>query len=313
MDSNSKRNLVLELHKSARKFYPRRRTIVKGISDLYQADLVEMIPYSNENDGYKYILTCINCFSKMAYCLPLKSKTSKEVANKFEQEILLKLPKYLLPKHIQTDMGKEFYGTPFRNLMHKYNIIHYSTYSSIKAAIIERFNRTLKNKMWIDLSIQGAYRWVDILSKLVSNYNQTKHRSIGLRPIDVNKKNEHSIALRLNKNKQILTRKPKFKIGQLVRISRLKHVFEKGYKVNWSYEVFKVVKYSSTFPRVYHLQDLHGNKIKGCFYEQELLEAKNPDVYLVEKVLKRKSNKVFVKYLGFGDEENQWLPISQVQ
>lgn len=314
MNSNdSKRKLVLELHQSARKYYPRRKTILKNISDLFQADLVEMIPYAPENDGFKYILTCINCFSKVAFCVPLKSKTSTEVAHQMENSILLKLPKHLYPKHIQTDQGKEFYGTPFLNLMKKYKIKHYSTYSNMKAAIVERFNRTLKNKMWIELNVQGSYRWVDILSNLVSDYNNTKHRTIGMRPNDVNEKNQHLIAMRLNKVKKNITKPPKFKKDQLVRVSKLKHVFEKGYKVNWSYELFKIVSYSSTYPRVYFLQDLKGNSINGCFYEQELLHAKNADLYLVEKIIKRKGNKVFVKYLGFGEEENQWIPTSDLK
>lgn len=133
-----------------------------------------------------------------------------------------------------------------------------------------------------------------------------------MRPVDVNKKNEHSITLRLNQKKQILKKSPKFNVGQFVRVSKL-NVFEKGYKVNWSYEVFKVTRYSNTFSRVYYLQDLKGNPIKGCFYEQELIQANNPDIYLVEKVLKRKGNKVSVKYLGFGDEENQWISISNIK
>lgn len=124
--------------------------------------------------------------------------------------------------------------------MDKYKINHYSSFSTMKCAIVERFNRTLKNKMWIELNVQGSYRWVDMLSDLVSSYNKSPHRSIGMRPVDVNKKNEHSITLRLNQKKQILKKSPKFNVGQFVRVSKLKHVFEKGYKVNWSYEVFKV-------------------------------------------------------------------------
>lgn len=313
MESDSKRKLVLELHQSTRKIYPRRRTILRGLSDLYQADLVEMIPYAKDNDGYKYILTCINCFSKKAYCAPLKTKTSLEVAHQMESHVLLKLNIHLLPKNIQTDNGKEFYGAPFRKLMNKYKINHYSSFSNMKAAIVERFNRTLKSKMWVELNVQGSYRWIDILPSLVLSYNSTKHRSIGIAPIDVNKKNEHTIAVRLNPKKENIIKGPKFKVGQFVRVSKLKHIFEKGYKANWSYEVFKVTKYSNTFPRVYYLKDLKENSIKGCFYEQELLATKNPDIYLVEKIIKQKGNKVLVKYLGFGDEDNQWLPISNIK
>lgn len=308
----SKRGLVSELHRPARKRFPHRHTLLRNVHDLYQADLVEMIPYANENNGYKYILTCINCFSKYAYCAPLKNKTSKEVADQMENFILSKLNRRMIPNHLQTDAGKEFFGQPFRNLMQKFNINHYSTFSPMKAAIVERFNRTLKTKMWLELNLQGSYRWLDVLPSLVSTYNATKHRSIGMAPRDVNLKNQDLIALRLNRPKQILGKTSKFKLGDLVRISKVKHIFQKGYESNWSYEVFRVVKVGNTFPRVYHLEDLLGKPISGGFYEQELLKTSHPDVYLIEKVLQRKGNKVLVKYLGFDHRDNQWIPASSL-
>lgn len=310
--TTEKRGLVEEIHRPARKIYPRRSTILNGLSDLYQADLVEMIPYARENNGYKYILTCINCFSKRAFAAPLKNKTSAEVAQKMKDYILDKVSSGATPKHMQTDQGVEFYGGPFKKLMKKYAINHYSTYSVIKAAIIERFNRTLKSKMWVEFNVQGSYRWVDILQSLVDKYNKTYHRSIKMRPIDVNHKNETEISLRLNRHKVLSTSTAKFKIGQLVRISKQKNVFGKGYKANWTYEVFKITKVGKTAPRVYYLQDLKGNDIKGCFYEQELLKAIYHDIYLIEKIIKRKGDKVLVKYLGFDNTDNEWLPASSI-
>lgn len=308
----TKRSIVEEIHRPARKKFPRRSTILRGISDLYQADLVEMIPYEKENDGYKYILTCINCFSKVAYCAPLFSKSTSEVARQMELYVLSKLSKKEIPKLMQTDAGTEFMGKPFQKLMKDHHVHHYTTYSTIKAAIVERFNRTLKTKMWIEFHVQGSYRWVDLLPKLVKVYNETKHRSIGVRPIDVNSSNENSIMLRLNRPKYVLDSKPKFEIGQYVRVSKQKHVFSKGYHPNWSYEVFKISKASATRPRVYHLLDLKGNIIKGCFYEQELQATKHQDQYLVEKVLKRRGDNVLVKWFGFDSTENSWIPMKSL-
>lgn len=213
-----KRSLIEEIHQPARKIFPRRHTILRGISDLFQADLVEMIPYARENNGYKYILTCINCFSKVAYCIPLFTKLSSEVAAQMDKYIFQNLSTNMMPKHVQTDAGTEFMGKPFQNLMKKYKINHCTTFSSIKAAIVERFNRTLKTKMWIEFHVQGSYRWVDLLPKLVENYNRTIHRSIGMRPIDVNKKNESVLMLKLSKAKIVLKSKPRFNINQFVRI-----------------------------------------------------------------------------------------------
>ena len=140
--SDVKSKIAHELHRPARKNFQRRRVKVLGIGDLLQADLVEMIPYARDNNGYKYMLTLIDCFSKKAYAAPLKDKTAKHVKLAMES---------ILPdnvKHLQTDEGKECFNKDFKELMKKRNITHYHTYSHIKASIVERFNRTLKNWMW---------------------------------------------------------------------------------------------------------------------------------------------------------------------
>ena len=99
----------------------------------------------------------------------------------------------------------------------------------------------------------------------------------------------------------------KFKLGDSVRVSKYKTIFEKGYTPNWSTEVFKIVKVRQTNPVTYLLEDWRGNPIEGGFYEYELLKAAVPGVYLVEKILRRKDDKVFVKWLGFDKEHNSWI------
>jgi transposase InsO family protein len=139
----SKRDIAIELHKPARKNYTRRRVNVYGKNDLWQADWVEMIPYSKQNKGYKYILCVINCFTKFVWAIALKSKTAKEVSSAMPKILLKRAPKLL-----QLDNGKEFYNSTFDALMKKYNIHKYLTFSITKACIVERFNRTLKEKMF---------------------------------------------------------------------------------------------------------------------------------------------------------------------
>jgi len=82
-------------------------------------------------------------------------------------------------------MGKEFYNADVQRLVNKHDINHYSTYSVLKASVVERFNRTLKNDMWKMFTLNGNYKWTDLLSCLVSNHNARRHRTIGMRPIDV--------------------------------------------------------------------------------------------------------------------------------
>ena len=101
--------------------------------------------------------------------------------------------------------------------------------------------------------------------------------------------------------------KPRFKKGDSVRISKTKHIFEKGYTPNWTTEIFSIVRVAPTNPVTYHIKDYQGQIVRGGFYEQELLKVKYPDVYLVEKVLKRRKNEINVKYLCFDSSFNQWI------
>ncbi|KAK9888953.1 hypothetical protein WA026_004237 [Henosepilachna vigintioctopunctata] len=139
-----KRDVDNELHKPVRINFPRRRVIVKGLLDLFQADLVEMIPYARFNKGFKYILIVIDVFSKYVWAIPLKNKTATHVRDAM-RGILKQLSHP--PKNLQTDFGKEFYNKYFKELMNTSNINHYSSYSNLKCSVVERVNRTLKSIM----------------------------------------------------------------------------------------------------------------------------------------------------------------------
>lgn len=189
----------------------------------------------------------------------------------------------------------------------------------MKAAICERFNRTLKSRMWKQFSLRGTHKWLDILPSILADYNNTKHSTIRMRPNDVNDLNEKELMLtaynytqqhqrtgvqRRRRKKQ----KVKFNVGDSVRMSKYKHVFEKGYTPNWTTEVFTIRKVlHMTHPITYLLRDWQGNDIEGAVYAEELQLSKYPDYYLVEKVLRRKDGKVYVKWLGFSNEFNQWV------
>jgi hypothetical protein len=296
--------LAKELHRPVRRNFPTRRVELKGVDDLYQADLVEMIPYSKVNNGYKYIMTVINCFTKFAHAVPLKTKSAQDVAIALEP--ILKQNKM---KHFQTDQGTEWFNSKVGLLMKKYNINHYNSYSEKKASIVERFNRTLKEKMWTMFTAQGSYKWLTLLPKLVVKYNNTKHRTIGMKPKDVNRKNATLVMQNINKAtfRQKNIRAPKFKINDSVRISRYKTTFRKGYLPNWTNEIFTIHTINPSRPPTYLLKDIKGEVVKGSFYEHELMKTKHATVYLVEKVLRRKGDKVYVKWAGFDSTHNSWI------
>jgi Integrase core domain len=310
VSTSIKATIVDELHKPARRRYPRRRVTLKGIGDLWQADLVEMIPYARLNGGYKYLLTVIDCFTKYAWAVAVKSKSAKDVTRAMVTVFNGRQP----PKNLQTDKGREFYNAEFHRLMEKHGVNHYSTQSNLKASIIERFNRTLKSYMWKQFSLQGTYRWVDGLQSLIDRYNNSVHRSTGFKPSTVTKADEFKIMRRLFPTTTdnaatipAVVKKPRYKVGDFVRVSKTKSVFEKGYTPNWSAEIFTVTKVRSTNPTTYLLEDFEKRPVKGGFYSHELQRVRHPDVYLVEKVLRRRGNRSYVKWYGFDSRYNSWI------
>lgn len=303
----SKKDVVEEIHRSARKNFPRRHYMMRGINDTFQADLIEMIPWAKQNKGYQYILNVIDVFSKRAWAMPLKNKTGEEVT-KAMTSIFKANPKHI-PKNLHTDEGKEFYNATFQRLMKAHGINHYNTYSKLKASIVERFNRTFLNKLWPKLNLQGSHKWLQHLQPTIEQYNSSVHRTIKMRPIDVNEENEQRLLRTAYKVNQTLHahNTNKFKINDFVRISRYKSLFEKGYTPNWSTELFRITRILPTEPVTYRLVDLNDQEVKGCFYEYELQQTKLTDVYLIERIVRRKGNKLLVKWLGFDDSHSSWI------
>ena len=293
------------LHKPIRRIFPRRKTYAKGIQDLFQADLADMQQLSKYNDGHRYILTCVDVFTKRAFAVPLKDKRGITLAEAFE-----KIFAKAIPLMIQTDRGVEFLNRDVQNVFRKYNVKHYwSLNDDIKAACVERYNRTLKTRMFRYLTHHRTNRWIDILDDLVTSYNGTFHRSIGMAPDDVTFENVDAITKRLYPVKP--EPKWKYRVGDTVRISKYKNVFQKGYLRNWTDEIFTVADCYPTHPVTYGLKDLAGEDIKGKFYEQELQKVNKTDsVYEVEKVIKtRKRNgklEHYVKWMGYPEKFNSW-------
>jgi len=294
------------LHKPVRRVFPRRKTFAKGIDDLFQADLADMQNLSRFNDGYRFILTCVDVFSKRAFAIPLKDKRGSSVAEAFE-----KIFKERTPVFLQSDRGSEFLNSQVQDVFKKYNIKHYWSFNDdIKAACVERFNRTIKTRLFRYMTSRHTKRWIDVLNAFIDSYNKSFHRTIGMAPIDVTLENSQQIADRMYPLKT--KTHWKFQVGDKVRISRYKNIFEKGYLQNWSEEIFVIAIRHESNPPTYGLKDLLGEEIKGRFYEQELQKVTKQDgeEYIVERVLKtrRRNGRLehFVKWQGYADKFNSW-------
>lgn len=168
----SKLQVVHEIHRYARKNFQRRKYTMYGIADTLQADLIEMQPYKGVNRGHRYILIVIDVFSKMAYAEPLMDKTGATVARAMER-IFRKVSEQYHINHLHTDDGKEFFNTSMKQLLEKFKINHYSTFSLMKASIVERLIRTIKHRLYTQFSLQGNYRWLTILPQVIDSYNDT--------------------------------------------------------------------------------------------------------------------------------------------
>jgi len=251
-------------------------------------------------------LTCIDVFSKRAWAVPLLNKSGDSVKRAFEN-----IFEEAIPNMIQTDKGTEFLNSTVQALFATHNIKHYTSENEdIKAAVVERFNRTLKNKMWRYCTYSKSQKYIDVLDELIHSYNNTYHRSIRMAPSQVTDDKTQEIVDKLYPPKL----KPvyKFEIGDKVRMSKGKQVFKKGYVQGWTDEIFTVGARHPTDPATYGLKDYDGEDIKGKFYAQELQKVtKEDDVYEIEEVVKtrKRGGKVeyFVKWKGYPSKFNSWV------
>lgn len=167
----TKQQIVNEIHRYARKNFERRRYSMRGIADTLQADLIDMQQFKQKNRGFRYILIVIDVFSKKAFAEPLKDKTAKstsEAMEKIFKQVGMRI------RNLQTDDGREFFNGAMKQLLAQYgNINHYSTYSVKKASIVERLIRTIKRKLYMQLTSQGSKKWYTILGKVIDTYNNT--------------------------------------------------------------------------------------------------------------------------------------------
>ena len=301
------------MHKPIRRKFEKRRVVITGknsdssIDNTWTADLVDMQPYSRWNKGYKYLLTVLDVFSKYAWVVPIKDKKGETIKNAFKVIINKRKPTYLW-----TDKGTEFYNSTFKDYLKENGITLYSTQNVEKSSVIERFNRTLKSEMFKQFTIQNNTIYTEILLKIVEEYNNRYHNTVKMAPKEASKKKNESIAYlnSYHSGAPQKLKKPYFKIGDKVRISKYREIFDKSYKGNWSEELFIINKIQPTVPITYKIKHLLGEDIKGSFYRQELQKA-DQEIFRIEKVLKKdyKNKRMFVKWKGYPDKFNSWEPL----
>ena len=176
----------------------------------------------------------------------------------------------------------------------------HSIHNEGKSVLVERFIRKLKTKIYKYMLLVSQNVYIDKLVDIVDEYNNTYHRAIKMKPVDV-KDNTY-----IDFKNEINDRDPKFKVGDHVRISKYKNILAKRYTPNWSEDVFVISKIKNTVSWTYVFNDLNGEEITGTFYEKKLQKT-NQKEFRIEKVIKRKDDKLYVKWKGYNSLFNSWI------
>ena len=298
------RDLGYALHKPRRLRFPTLPVMVFGIDEQWTANLIEVINIAKYNRGYRYLLTVVDVFSKHAWVQPVKTKTCKAVT-----EAMTKILKgSRKPVRLQTDDGKEFYNKTFQELMKQKDIHHFSTSGNTKASVVERFNRTLKQRLYRYFTVQNTLNFVPVFQDLVRGYNRSYHRSIKRAPDQVTLANSEEVWETLY-GKKGKFKKPQFKVGDRVRLNKKFRVFKKGYLPGWTEEVFVIRRVKNGKVPTYKVEEWDGSLLRGTFYEQDLqkVNVKDDDLFRIEKIVKRKGNKVLVRWKGWPVTYDSWL------
>ncbi|KAL3069041.1 hypothetical protein niasHS_016923 [Heterodera schachtii] len=296
------------LFKPRKNRFRRLKTVPSGLHTDWQCDLCIMDALKEHNDGFRYILVCIDVLSRKIFTAEAESKKSEHMIAAFEK-IFKKAG--VLPNKLYSDAGLEFQAKKMVDYWKQKEIIKHVMYSPhLHAGVVERANRTLKERLYKYFSEKNTKRWVDVLDSIVRNLNNSANRTTGLRPTDVNFKNAAALQNRLYKQGEPSRKTPKFKVGDIVRISKEKGDFSKGYFPNFTDELFRISKVNPTDPPSYRIRDQDGEDIKGVFYEQELVKTVAETAHRAEvlKTRRRKGVKEhFVRWIGYSDKHNRWI------
>jgi hypothetical protein len=317
--------------KVRRRGFKRRRVIVQGIDYQWEADLADLQNLSEYNDGIKYLLVIIDVFSRFLWVRPLKDKKAQTIIDAFKD--VLKGSRH--PKAIRTDKGSEFYNRYLKRFLSERGIKIFYTFNETKANFAERYIQTLKKRMYRYFTHTQKRKYVNILQDLVMSINETPNRSLnGRTPASVNPENESEVRLdsylvrrKTQKRKSIVKKSSKrkrtaytFKVGDQVRISHLRHLFQRDYDQTFTEEIFIVSRrFVSQGIPIYKLKDMMNEPIQGSFYASELQKVSKDEEtqWRIDKIIRKRKVRgkpeVLVRWLGWPKKFDSWIPETDVK
>jgi transposase InsO family protein len=287
-----------------------------------QGDLIDVSRMADSNGGITFLLVLIDIFTKRLWVFPLKDKKAANTDRALKSWIR---SLDVLPKKIMTDRGTEFTNNRVQQLLRSHRIKWQPANGTLKACIAERVNKSLQILIYKYLSQNETVNYIDELSNLVKTYNERGHRTLeGMTPLEADRpENESRVQEIFHEKYEKMARnrkKPKFKIGDLVRIKTdPKKITSsaRAYAEQFHGEYFNIMRINRTLPiPMYYLRSTdNGDLIEGGFYAEELQKISG-DVYKIERVLEERTEngrrELKVKWKYFGEDWNEWIPAENV-
>ena len=318
------------LQRPLRRKFRRNRVVADGIDAQWDIDLADVSNVEIYNDGIKFLFILIDIFTRYLWVIPIKEKKHQVIIEGFKHVFA----QGRKPKWIRSDKGSEFNNRWVKGYLKKEGVGYSVTHNETKANYAERVIRTLKVMIYRYFTHKQTYKYQDILQDLVNNYNHQPHRSLnGKAPTEINTTNEAlmwkeqyvdslkpKIIIKKEKKSLKSGKRYKFKVGDYVRLSHMKHTFQRDYQEKWTEEIFIVSqrKYRSGIP-VYKVTDYAKDPIDGTFYQSELQKVnKDKDtLWRVDKVMRKRTRRGkeewYVSFVGWPKKFNMWLPKENVQ
>ena len=308
---------VYARHRNVKRNFPRQKILVNVMDEQWDTDLMDLHMLSRYNNGFKYIVVFIDLFSRFLWAEPVKAKTGPEI-----ERVMKSVFKDRKPQTLRSDQGKEYMNGIVQTYLKTKSIHHFVAYNEIHANYAERVIGTLKRKLFRYFAKQQTYKYVDILDYIVESYNNQKHGSIKMAPVEVTPENQQALYEKIYLPVEIKQEHTsvvfQYSVGDRVRVTYKRTPFARGYQENYTEEVFTILRRYKTHPPRYKLKDYKNEAIKGSFYEPELQKAYVDEntVYNIEKVLRyrtvNKQKQAFVHWSGYGKEYDSWIPASDL-
>ena len=288
--------------------------------ELFQSDVVffQKQELVDANNGYKYLFTTIDVFTKMAWIYPMKENKCAVVMKCFK-DILRQCGDK--PERLNTDRGSELICKQFTTFLKENKIHHYLSYSLRKCPVVERFNLTIQQLLYKMMKQNNTYEWTKLIDKAMKIYLNRKHRTIKMTPLEA-EKDENGPILRQTYLKKYIKagkkkRKPKFSEGDTVRIYKERGTFHRGYMEDFTTEIFTINKVLNNLPVPrYKIKEENGDEVVGSFFEDELIRYDPPEFYEIDVIKtkgKGKNKQYLVHYRGWPSIYDEWKKESEMK